>query len=155
MMIESLAGQDVTGDRIATEVLYAEACRVRGSTLSWTVPTSSSLKMPHGSRVSGTPLTQHLGSLLADFQRVAIIPAPTRWAVQVLPGSIEAHLARRTALRWPLRIGDELVVTPTLIAALPATARGKVLSTGVEARSVCTHEVAVGAGFTFRAYKVD
>ena len=153
MAIEALASHGVDGHRIVTEVLYPE---LPGARVDLVVDGSDvvELKMPHGSRTSSSPLTQHLGSLLVDFQRVAVVPAVGRWVVQVTPTPIGSYLGR-LALGWPLKLGDELHVTPAVVASLPATARGKMFVTPVTPLARCVLVREVGGGFTLRAYEVN
>jgi hypothetical protein len=122
-VIESLVRAGVSGTRIEAEV---PAKALRGGMLDLVVDRRNvvELKYPRLLRVTNAPLTQILGSLLRDFQRVGAVDASERWVVQVYPAAVEAYLVRlgeRVGIAWPTVPAAGLEITPGLMASLPAT----------------------------------
>lgn len=107
-------------------------------------------KYPRGSRGPISPDTMTLGALLRDFYRLAALPYPNRFVVQVLDDRIAGYLDRlgsRLPLRWTTEPGAVLRLEPSTVGRLPATARNQLTvwysHTTVEVH--CTARHAAGA----------
>ena len=81
------------------------------------------LKFPRGSRTGISPDTMTLGELVKDFYRLARLPAPHRFAVQLINHRLRRYLERRTDIAWTFVEGGRLVLPAGLASALPLTAR--------------------------------
>lgn len=122
--VQALEATGVSPDRLAVEV---PASPLAGGKLDLTVDgvtgTVIELKYPRGSRTGISPDTMTLGELIRDFLRVAAVDAEDRWVVQVLQPELRRYLNRREALSWPSAVGQQLVLTRSVLEGLPKTAR--------------------------------
>jgi hypothetical protein len=106
-------------------------------------------KYPRGSRTGVSPDTMTLGEMLRDVLRVATVPAEQRWVVQVVETRLARYLAdvqRRYPIRWTVTPGEDLVLTPEALQALPPTASQAIGAAGrsggvVTARCVVAEQV--------------
>ncbi len=81
------------------------------------------LKFPRDSRTGISPDTMTYGELLKDFYRLARLPAPNRWAVQLINDRLRRFLERRTDTAWTFVPGQTVHLPVGLPASLPPTAR--------------------------------
>lgn len=118
------------------------------------------LKYPRGSRTGISPDTMTFGELVRDFLRVAVVPAQTRWVVQVIEDRLARYITgicSRHALTWTTRPGEQLVLPAAAVATLPGTA-GRAIGTAAAAGTVtstCAVAARAGDGLTLLAYEVD
>lgn len=118
------------------------------------------LKYPRGSRTGISPDTMTFGELIRDFLRVAVVPAQTRWVVQLVDDRLARYITgicSRHALTWTTTPGEQLELPATSVATLPGTAV-RAIGTAVAAGTVtstCAVAARAGDGLTLLAYDVD
>ncbi|SEQ74504.1 hypothetical protein [Microlunatus flavus] len=108
-------------------------------------------KYPREPRETNAAWTQHLGEALKDFYRLAHMPKQftSLWCVQLLSERMRRYLdgvADRHGVRFGLAPGEETVLDPARVQALPATAhrglaRWQASLPTVEARCSAAHQI--------------
>lgn len=105
-------------------------------------------KYPREPRETNAAWTQHLGEALKDFYRLAHMPAQfsDRWCAQLLSGRMRRYLdgvAERHGVRLGLAVGEQTLLDPARIRALPATAHKGLARWLADLPTVKAHCVAI------------
>lgn len=157
----ALEAAGVPAARVAAEVFAPE---LSGGKLDLVVDPPGGavieLKYPRGSRTGISPDTMTFGELVRDFLRVAVVPARTRWVVQVIEDRLARYITgicHRHGLSWTTTPGERLVLSAAALATLPQTAAQAI---GLAARAgtvaaTCMVATPVTDGLTLYAYDVD
>lgn len=113
-------------------------------------------KYPRGARVLNTPYTMVLGSLIADFYRLARLEFPESWVVQVAGSDILAYLKRKAGSSWSWTSGGRFTIDEATRAALPETARRKIpdWAIGMTVAADCVRASVLG-DLTLAAYRIE
>lgn len=85
--------------------------------------TAIEIKYPRDPEGSGAGDTMIHGELLADFYRLGRLAPTQGWAVQLLHKRLRRYLARRSEVWWTWEPGENLMLGPDVVTALPHTAR--------------------------------
>lgn len=157
----ALEASGVPGSRVAAEVFAPE---LTGGKLDLLVDPPGGavieLKYPRGSRTGISPDTMTFGELVRDFLRVAVVPAQSRWVVQVIEDRLGRYITGicdRHGLTWTTVPGERLVLPAEALAALPGTAVraiGAAAAAGA-VTATCVVATPAGDGLTLLGYVVD
>jgi hypothetical protein len=152
---------------VAPERIRAEWRPQRGVTVDLVVddPVTAAVefKYPREPTETNAAWTQHLGELMKDYYRLAVLPeyVTTRWCVQLMSNRLRRYLdgvARNHGVRLGMIAGDVTTLTRGSIAAVPATARGSLTSWAAEDVVVsarCVDVLDVGAGLRLLTHLVQ